>query len=93
MIEIRHFTKDDCEFLINNFYHDMAPSEADNMVNDWNRCLHNNSYFEMFAVTLGNEIIGSVSLYAHGNDVISAGPEILEEYRKKDTVLWRSGWR
>ena len=60
----------------------MSTSDIDRMIDDWNKFLYHDIYFEMFAVLSDNEIVGSVSLYAHGNGMIGAGPIILEKHRR-----------
>jgi len=82
MIELRIFTEKDCEFILNNFYPDMTPNDVYKMINDWNSLLYKNSYFEMFAVLSDNEIIGYVSLYEQGVNIIGAGIKILEKHRQ-----------
>ena len=37
----------------------------------------------MFAIVEGDNIVGTVSLHQHNNYIISAGPEIFTEYRRK----------
>jgi len=81
MIELRNFTNKDCEFIKNNFYPNMSTSDIDNMINNWNKFLYDNVYFEMFAVLSDNEIVGSVSLYEQGDSIIGAGIRTIESHR------------
>ena len=39
--------------------------------------------FEMFAIAEDDTVVGMVSLYEHGKNIISCGPEVFEEYRKQ----------
>jgi len=68
-------------FIKENFYPNMSFYDVENMVKDWNKLLYNNSYFEMFAVLSGDDIVGYVSLYEQGKSIIGAGIRILEKYR------------
>ena len=81
MIKVRSFTHEDCMFIKENFYPNMSFYDVENMVKDWNKLLYNNSYFEMFAVLSGDDIVGYVSLYEQGKSIIGAGIRILEKYR------------
>lgn len=82
MSSIRHFTTDDVVILQTSQYSNVAQSDLRKMINDWNTLKYNNRYFEMFAIEHNGEIVGSVSLYQHGNAVISAGPEVFSQYRR-----------
>ncbi len=87
MIELRNFTKEDCVFLQKHFYPQLSPDEVVGMIDAWNTCLYEGSYYEMFAVLSRGEIVGSVSLFAHGDGAVSAGPEILAAHRKQGCGL------
>lgn len=57
--------------------------EIEQILQEWEKKIFNGRYFEMFAITVNNVVVGSVSLYQHTSDAISAGPEIFQEYRRK----------
>ena len=82
MIKLRNFTHDDCEFIVRNFYPNMTHDDGNKMIYEWNTLNYKGSYFEMFAIIAENKIVGSVSIYDHGNATIGAGPTILEKHRK-----------
>jgi len=45
--------------------------------------LYENKYFKMFVVLEGELCVGTISLYEHSASVVSVGPEIFEEYRRR----------
>ena len=69
--------------LIETGYHGLSSEQIVELIRDWNRKIFDGRYFEMFAVVSDNEIVGTISLYHHSSEVISIGPEIFSEYRRK----------
>ncbi len=53
------------------------------LITEWNSCIYQGRYFEMFAVESGSRIVGYVSLYEKSRSVASAGVEIFPEERGK----------
>lgn len=82
MIHLRNFNEDDIEVLKR-----MSPSKSENeillMLNEWSKHEFNGKYSEKFAVCCASTIVGYIFLYQHNEYIISAGPEIFEEYRCK----------
>ncbi len=76
MITLRHFMREDAESIRNHLYSHMTESEIVNMIADWNSCVFQGRYFEMFAVITDGRIVGYVSLYERSQSVVSAGIEI-----------------
>ena len=81
MIVLRNFKEEDAEELIR--YKGGTLEEIKEMFSEWNKKEYKNKYYEMFAVTNGQNIIGNISLYHHSENVISCGPEIFIRYRKQ----------
>ena len=76
MIKLRHFVPEDVESIHNNLYPDIAESDIMDMITEWNSCVFQGRYFEIFALISNNQIVGNVSLYEHSRNVASAGVEI-----------------
>ena len=82
MITLRNFNENDIEVLKR-----MSPSKTENeislMLNKWNKREFNGKYSEKLAVCDEDTVVGYIFLYQHNEYIISAGPEIFEEYRCK----------
>lgn len=83
MIILRHFTENDVPQLKSNMFSDKTDEEIVYVLNKWNTFEFNGKYSEFFAVTCDECVVGYVSLYQHNDYIISAGPEIFPEYRRK----------
>jgi len=81
-IALRPFDSGDCAFLIKRFYPCMSEAWAEELICEWNQKSYQGSYFEMFAILCDSQPVGRISLYER-EGAISAGPEIIEEYRQK----------
>lgn len=64
-------------------YSGVSNQEISQMLNDWSTKTYNGKYFEMFAITSDDTIVGNVSLFQHTPHIISCGPEIYRDYRRK----------
>lgn len=82
MVSIRLFADNDVDTLQTNLYPDMSAEEIRDMVREWNSGSYQGKRFEMFAVLRGEEIVGTVSLYALSKSVASIGAEVFEPYRR-----------
>lgn len=82
MVSIRLFADNDVDTLQTNLYPDMRAEEIRDMVREWNSGSYQGKRFEMFAVLRGEEIVGTVSLYALSKSVASIGAEVFEPYRR-----------
>ena len=83
MILLRSFNWDDVSILKENVFIDKSQNEILSIIQEWQTLSFNGKYFEMFAIAEGDKIVGSISLYQHNDYIISAGPEIFKEYRRK----------
>ena len=83
MILLRSFNGDDISILKKNIFTDKSQEEILSIIQDWQTLDFNGKYFEMFAIVDGDNIVGTISLYQHNDYIISAGPEIFTEYRRK----------
>ncbi|MBQ9745120.1 MAG: GNAT family N-acetyltransferase [Clostridia bacterium] len=82
MIHLRNFNEGDIEVLKR-----MSPSKTENeiltMLKEWDSLEFNGKYSEKLAVCDEDTVVGCIFLYQHNDYIISAGPEIFEEYRCK----------
>lgn len=82
MLSLRNFNENDIEILkIMNF--GKSDQEIYDILKKWDSHEFNGKYSELFAVCVDEKIVGYVSLYQHNGYLISAGSEILKEYRRK----------
>ena len=82
-ITLRSFNGSDLPILRKHVLSKSSDATIHATIDAWNTHRYNGKYFEMFAVCVEEEIIGTISLYQHGDDTISAGPEIFAEYRQR----------
>ena len=83
MILLRNFKKEDTSKLQKYGYSDLTAEQVEALICDWSKKQVNGKYFEMFAIVSENKIVGTISLYQHSSEVVSIGPEIFCEYRRK----------
>lgn len=83
MIHLTNFKKEDASELQQYGYLDLSTAQVEALICDWNKKQFNGKYFEMFAIVSDEKIVGTISLYQHSSEVVSIGPEIFYEYRKK----------
>ncbi len=83
MITLRHFSMEDAGSVHDGLYPDMKESDIMKMLTEWNSCLYQGRYAEMFAVLSDGRIVGYVSLYERSRSVASAGVEIWPGERGK----------
>ncbi len=81
-IALRNFVPADAPILCKYAFPNRLPEQAEAWIAEWNTKQFQGRYFEMFAVLAEGEIVGTISLYQHTEDVISIGPEIFEKYRR-----------
>ena len=82
-IILRNFTLADVPILCRHAFPDQSPEQVAVWIAEWNVGQFQGRYFEMFAVLADGEIVGTISLYQHTEDVISIGPEIFVPYRRR----------
>ena len=83
MIVLRNFTKADAFALQRIKHPNLSIEQIEALIHEWNLKQVNGKYFEMFAILLDENIVGTISLYQHSAEVISIGPEIFKPYRQK----------
>lgn len=83
MIVLRNFMARDIPTLQKYRYQDWKDQKIREMMGQWNEKKHEGKYFEMFAITDGQTLVGSISLYEHTKSIVSLGPEIFVEYRRR----------
>lgn len=83
MIILRDFTVSDIPVLKKYRYADRTDQEIQVMMDQWDQKEYKGKYFEMFAIMDGETCVGSLSLYQHTQSVVSFGPEIFMEYRRR----------
>ena len=83
MIVLRNFTKADAFALQRIKHPNLSIEQIEALIHEWNQKQVNGKYFEMFAILLDENIVGTISLYQHSAEVISIGPEIFKAYRQK----------
>ena len=82
MISIRHFTEHDAIILQQKQYTENSITDICEMITEWESNTYQGKYFEMFAITANDTIVGSVSLYEHSKSVVSIGVEIYPDQRR-----------
>lgn len=82
-ITLRSITYDDVEVLQNHRYQSMTHKEIREIISQWDQKEYQGKYFEMFAIVVDEEIVGTVSLFQHSESVISCGPEVFQSYRRQ----------
>ena len=83
MILLRNLKKEDASELQEYVYSDLSTEQVEALICEWNKKQFNGKYFEMYAIVSDEKIVGTISLYQHSSEVISIGPEIFCEYRRK----------
>ena len=82
MISIRHFTEHDAIILQQKQYTENSITDICEMITEWESNTYQGKYFEMFAITADDAIVGSASLYEHSKSVVSIGVEIYPDQRR-----------
>ena len=83
MILLRSFEKEDASELQKYGYSDLSAEKVEALICDWSKKQFEGKYFEMLAIVSDGKIVGTVSLYQHSSEVVSIGPEVFGEYRRK----------
>ncbi len=83
MMFLRNFKKEDASELQEYGYSDLSAEQVETLICDWSKKQFYGKYFEMFAIVSDEKIVGTISLYQHSSEVISIGPEIFCEHRRK----------
>ncbi len=80
MVSLRHFNNSDAEVLSKRT--GIGIPEAAKMIREWSSLESHGGHFEMFAITSGG-IVGTLSLYRLSDSVVSIGPEVFPEFRRR----------
>ena len=80
---MRNFKKEDASELQEYVYSDLSTEQVEALICERYKKQFNGKYFEMYAIVSDEKIVGTISLYQHSSEVISIGPEIFCEYRRK----------
>ncbi len=83
MISLRHFTEHDAETIQKKQYTETPIADIHEMISEWETNTYQGKFFEMFAITSDDAIVGSVSLYEHSKSVASIGVEVYPDEREK----------
>ena len=83
MILLRNLKKEDASELQERGYSDLSKEQVEALICDWDKKQFNGKYFEMYAIVSDEKIVGTISLYQHSSEVVSIGPEVFCEYRRK----------
>ena len=82
MISIRHFTEQDATIIQQKQYTETSITDIYEMIAEWKSNTYQGKYFEMFAITADDAIVGSASLYEHSKSVVSIGVEVYPDQRR-----------
>ena len=81
MISLRRISHDDLDTV---FQHtEMSLKDIETIIENSDSKSFHNHFFEMYVVLSESEIVGFISLFEHSLSVVSIGPEIFEECRKR----------
>ena len=81
MLTLRLISDHDAETLSTRF---LIPMEdVRRLIDESNAKSFHHRYFEMYSVFSDHLLVGTVSLYEHSSSVLSIGPEIFGEYRRR----------
>ena len=83
MVLLRNFKKEDALELQESGHWNLTTEQTEALIYDWNQKQFNGKYFEMYAIVFDDKIVGTLSLYQHTSEVVSIGPEVFCEYRRK----------
>ena len=80
---LRQFNIDDAELLRANQMSDATIEEVKEIIESWKSKTYQGKYFEMFALTVNDTVVGSISLYGRADKIASIGAEIFLDERGK----------
>lgn len=83
MIFLRNLEKEDASELQEYGFSDLSTEQVQALICDWDKKQFNGKFFEMYAIVSDEKIVGTISLYQHSSEVVSIGPEVFCEYRRK----------
>lgn len=80
---LRQFDIDDAELLRANQMLDAPIEEVKGIIESWKLRAYQGKYFEMFALTVNDAVVGSISLYGRADTIASIGAEVFPDERGK----------
>ena len=83
MLFLRSFTYEDISVLQHYGYAHKTMEELRVLIDTWNRRVHDNAYFEMFAIDSNGQTVGYASLYQRSHTIVSCGLEIYPDYQRR----------
>ena len=86
MIRLREFTERDAAVLQQKQMPGVPIEEIGDMIRGWQTKTYRGKRFEMYAMTEGDDAVGSVSLYARSGSIVSVGIEVFSEERGKGSA-------
>ncbi len=82
MIALRNFTYSDIPQL-QKVYNNMSQADLQTLIKTWNKKIHEENYFEMYAIEENGVIVGQASLYGRSIHIVSCGLELYSAYKGK----------
>ncbi len=83
MIYLKPITLDNINDFNNTSYNNMTPQQKEEMITESTNKIHNNMYFEFLVVYKDEVVIGFMNLFAHSEHIISCGPTIKDQFKRK----------
>ena len=83
MICLKPITYDNITDFDGTDYASMSYEERKQLIEESIQKTHNGAYFEFLVVYYGDTVVGFMNLFAHSPHIISCGPAIKEDFRKK----------
>ena len=83
IICLQQFEYGDAELLRVNQMPDASIEEVRRIIESWKTKTFEGKYFEMFALTVNDAVVGSISLYGRADKIASIGAEIFPDERGK----------
>ena len=83
MICLRPVSEADIDSFAGTEYENMSPDDKLCMIRESISKSHEGRYFELMTVCDDDRIVGFMNLYARSEHVISIGPSVKQEYRRK----------
>ncbi len=82
MMNLRSFSLTDYPVLQKR-YPKMTKDAIAELVHDWNMPDYKGQKFDMFAIVVDEQLVGSVSLFYHSDEIVHEGIEIYSPFRRK----------
>lgn len=83
MLYLKPINYDNIKDFDGTDYSAMTFEERKTLIEESKNQIHNGAYFEFLVVYNDNTVIGFMNLFAHSTHIISCGPEIKADFKKK----------